>query len=35
MQSLDVLVGDATLQIDASARFRFWRRPVDVSRWLA
>ncbi|MCX7054703.1 MAG: hypothetical protein NTU56_10920 [Proteobacteria bacterium] len=35
MQSLDLLVGDATLHIDASARFRFWRRPVDVSRWLA
>jgi hypothetical protein len=35
MQSLDLLVGGATLHVDASARFRFWRRPVDVSRWLA
>ncbi len=34
MQSLDLLVGSATLHVDASARFRVWRRPVDVSRWL-
>lgn len=35
MQSLDLLVGGTTLHVDSSARFRFWRRPVDVSRWLA
>ena len=35
MQSLDLLVGSATLHVDSSARFRFWRRPVAVSRWLA
>jgi hypothetical protein len=34
MQSLALLVGNATLHIDSSARFRFWRRPVAVSQWL-
>jgi hypothetical protein len=34
MHSLALLVGNATLHIDSSARFRFWRRPVAVSRWL-
>jgi hypothetical protein len=34
LQSLDLLVGGATLHIDSSARFRVWRRPVDISRWL-
>jgi hypothetical protein len=35
MQSLDLLVGSATLHIESSARFQFWRRPVAVARWLA
>ncbi len=35
MQSLALLVGSTTLQIDWPARFRFWRRPVAVSQWLA
>lgn len=35
LRTLDLLVGGATLHIDSTARFRFWRRPVDVSRWLA
>lgn len=34
MQSLVLLAGSATLHIDWSARFRFWRRPVAVSQWL-
>ena len=35
MQNLALLVGSTTLQIDWPARFRFWRRPVAVSQWLA
>lgn len=35
MQSLDLLAGSATLHVDSSARLRFWRRPADVSGWLA
>ena len=35
MQSLDLLVGSATLHVESPARFRFWRRPVPLSRWLA
>ena len=35
MQSLDLLAGSTTLHVDSSARFRFWRRPVAVSQWLA
>jgi len=34
MQSLALLVGSTTLQIDWPARLRFWRRPVAVSQWL-
>jgi len=34
MHSLALLVGSATLHIDSSARLRFWRQPVAVSRWL-
>ncbi|MBK7903672.1 MAG: hypothetical protein IPJ97_12555 [Proteobacteria bacterium] len=34
MRSLDLLAGGTALQVDSSARFRFWRRPVAVSRWL-
>ena len=35
MQSLALLVGSTTWQIESSARFQFWRRPVAVSQWLA
>jgi hypothetical protein len=34
IQSVDLLAGSATLRIERSARLRFWRRPVDLSRWL-
>ena len=34
IRSVDVLVGGATLRIESSARLHFWRRPVDLSRWL-
>jgi hypothetical protein len=34
LQSLDLSIGGATVHIDSSARFRFWRRPVAISRWL-
>ena len=34
IRSVDVLVGSATLRIESSARMHFWRRPVDLSRWL-
>jgi hypothetical protein len=33
--SLDLLAGSTTLRIDSRARLRFWRRPCDLSRWLA
>ncbi len=35
VQSLDLLVGSAALRVAARARLRFWRRPADLSRWLA
>jgi hypothetical protein len=34
LRSLDLLAGSATLRIDSSARLQFWRRPVELSRWL-
>ena len=34
LRSVDVLAGRATLRIEPSARLQFWRRPVDLSRWL-
>jgi hypothetical protein len=35
LSSLDLLAGSTTLRIDSRARLRFWRRPGDLSRWLA
>jgi hypothetical protein len=35
IRSIDVLAGSATLRIESSARLLFWRRPVEISRWLA
>jgi hypothetical protein len=35
IQNLALLAGNTTLQVDWPARFRFWRRPVTVSQWLA
>ncbi len=35
VQSLDLLVGRAALHGGAHARLQFWRRPADLSRWLA
>jgi len=34
LQSLDLLVGNAALRVEARARLQFWRRPVKLSRWL-
>jgi hypothetical protein len=35
ISSLDLLAGSTTLHIDSRAYLRFWRRPGDLSRWLA
>jgi hypothetical protein len=35
LQSLDLLAGSTTLRIESLARLQFWRRPSDLSRWLA
>jgi hypothetical protein len=35
LNSLDLLAGSTTLRIDSRARWRFWRRSGDLSRWLA
>jgi hypothetical protein len=32
---LDLLAGDVTLELDGLARWRIWRRPVPMARWLA
>jgi hypothetical protein len=34
IRSVDVLAGSTTLRVDSSARMQFWRRPVELSRWL-
>jgi hypothetical protein len=34
IRSLDLLAGSAMLRIESSARLQFWRRPVELSRWL-
>ncbi len=34
IQRLDMLAGSIELHIDVASRFRFWRRPVDIARWL-
>ncbi len=35
VHSLDLLAGSAALHVAARARLQFWRRPADLSRWLA
>jgi hypothetical protein len=35
LHSVDLLAGSMTVQLGASARLQFWRRPVDLARWLA
>jgi hypothetical protein len=32
---LELLAGDVSLRVDAFARFKFWRRPLDPARWVA
>jgi len=34
IQSVDVLAGSTTLRVESSARLQFWRRRVELSRWL-
>ena len=34
IRSVDVFAGSTTLRIESSARLQFWRRPVELSRWL-
>jgi hypothetical protein len=34
IRSVDLLAGSAMLRIKSSARLQFWRRPVELSRWL-